>query len=165
MTSEEIAKAASNKFWSERIGMKEKCWGNDIYEMVLAAIEQALAQVPVPGPVSEERLAVIRKVDASLGELPPLSDNDTENELYYAERVLKHHRRDCLQHIAHLARVLQDCAADGLTGAWQAGYQAGHVAGWREGAEQQRGNDEFGVMLGGKVGSIVPHPSEENQSG
>jgi hypothetical protein len=87
----------------------------EVSAAVLAAVERALTQCPVPSPVSDARLGVIRDVVCD-GTRGWLSSNVTGLML------------DLFAHLDHLTRVLHDCGQDGTAAVWRAGYEAGRQA-------------------------------------
>lgn len=105
---------------------------------VLAAIDRALCEVPVPGGLSAERLAEIRR-EGRRRVGTGMDDDRTDVEAL-------------LDHVAHLTRALHDCGQDGSAKVWAAGYEAGAalterllreawLAGFGVGASLQKGID------------------------
>lgn len=87
--------------------------------LVLAAIERYERNVPVPAPLSAERLAEIRSVYKTAADYP-------ETCMGYDEHVL-----DLLAHVDHLTRALHDCGQDGTAKIWAAAFEAGEESGAR----------------------------------
>lgn len=80
--------------------------------LFLAAVERALREVPVPTPLSAERLAEI-------------AENDKEPYPATHSAQTAHDRRALLADNAHLRRALYDCGQDGTAAVWASGYEAG----------------------------------------
>jgi hypothetical protein len=116
--------------------------------IITAAIEEALHSVPVPGPVSEERLAEIRAKHKLYTDREPSILRGSHVDGFLSDQQ---------QHIDHLTRILQDCAADGLTGA----YKAGHVAGWKEAMIAYVEEEAKIYGRNPQYSHILSHPSEE----
>lgn len=160
-TIEQIAREAAARYWDGPVsaGGGPDAWKNELSAIIVAAIEQALREVPAPGPVSEERL---EEISNAIRDFCEQERRDYNGELLATTEMMVHQR----QHIDHLTRILQDCSADGLVGVRQAGYAAGHLAGWKEGAEAQRESErEYWANWNG-LGAVpesplVPHPTEE----
>lgn len=79
-----------------------------------AAIKEALQTVPVPSPISAERLAWIVQQAAVY---------QAEGSGRVAGELI-----DAVAHIAHLSRALHDCGQDGSAAIYTAGYEAGKKA-------------------------------------
>jgi hypothetical protein len=94
---------------------------------VLAAVQRALASAPVPGGLSEGRLAEIRDWHARRSIESPALHPKTLQRM-----------ADLLAHVEHLTRALTDCGADGTAKIWSSGYGAGYPAGRAEGVEAER---------------------------
>ena len=105
----------------------------DLAAAVLAAVERALREAPVPGALSPGRLAQIEVIRDVLDE----TDGGRVLVSGQAEEVAAA-LDDLLAHAGHLARVLQDCAADGLLARRQDTIDAAFRAGFAAGAEEQR---------------------------
>ena len=133
-------------------------------QMILAAIERALASVPVPGGLSEERLKEIaaqaaegrvRSAHPTMAAMAPLNARETIGLLH--EQV-----RELLAERARLVRALHDCGQDGSAQVWAKGYEAGKAAGrvegFREGASAQHradaqyANEEAASFIEGEAG-------------
>jgi hypothetical protein len=187
-TIEEIAREAEEKYW--RIPVRI-AGNNDFAKVVTAAIEQAFREVPVPAPVSEERLAEIKDRVLKTWPLPwKLSmlkgfystgihpDGWMIAEMTHHSKALegqednlrflansREYVESLLQHIDHLTRCLHDCGLDGTATVWSAGYRAGLELGRKEVAEEAVAHME-GWAVGNRVIQtfkqlLTPHPSEE----
>lgn len=82
----------------------------EVAKIVLAAIERALREVPVPGGLSAERLAQLWE---RAERLPSVAADARERY------------RDLRLHVEHLTRALHDCGQDGSAAQYAAGYEAG----------------------------------------
>jgi hypothetical protein len=138
---EEIAREAAEKYWDTPVknttGSFVSDWKDSLEDIIADAIEQAFQRVPVPGPVSEERLAEVRRNNEET--LRYRKEKGTESWQEEADRT------DLLAHIDHLTRVLHDCGQDGTAEVWSAGYRAGM--------------EEMARLV--QESQMMPHPSEE----
>ncbi len=111
--SEEIKKIAWDaavKIHAQQLGHLHVDLLGKYQGIVEAAVEEALRAVPVPSPVSDERLEYIRQ-------------NDEGCANAYAKDPAGE-RRELLQHVRFLTALVRDLSADGAVAQYRAGWEA-----------------------------------------
>lgn len=87
--------------------------------LVLAAVERALREAPIPGGLSAERVAEIDAAHRAAA---------SRSQAGVVAEVIGKVIGDLLADNAHLRRALHDCGQDGSAKVWAGGYEAGYEA-------------------------------------